>query len=189
MVSRCISMEFPSTSTEASTNLHRRDSTSWKLPPTSMQVIYLHGMEFGGSWRKLPWKQMEAPPSICFHGSIYTSTYFHGSTMSVYFRGGFQPLPSASICYHLIPRKLPPTFMEVGRLPACLYDGQLPWKWLQLPRKEQTRSKNFRLPKKTHDYVEPNGSRSNSIWMLVEVAGKLDGSYTTSVEVGASKGK
>ena len=46
---------------------------------------------------------------------------------------------------------------------------------------------------KTHDYVEANGSRSNSIWMLVEVAGKLDrrlcGSYTTSVEVGGSKGK
>ena len=136
---------------------------------------------------------MEAPPSICFHGSIYTSTYFHGSTMSVYFRGGFQPLPSASICYHLIPRKLPPTFMEVGRLPACLYDGQLPWKWLQLSWKQQTRSKNFRLPKQTHGYVEANGSRSNSIWMLVEVAGKLDGrlcgSYTTSGEVGGSKGK
>ena len=182
-------MEFPSTSQKLLLTSIDVILLPWKLPPTSMQVTYLHVMEFGGSWRKLPWKQMEAPPSICFHGSIYTSTYFHGSTMSVYFRGGFQPLPSASICYHLIPRKLPPTFMEVGRLPACLYDGQLPWKWLQLPRKEQTRSKNFRLPKKTHDYVEPNGSRSNSIWMLVEVAGKLDGSYTTSVEVGASKGK
>ena len=113
-------MEFPSTSTVASTNLHRRDSTSWKLPPTSMQVIYLHGMEFGGSWRKLPWKQMEAPPSICFHGSIYTSTYFHGSTMSVYFRGGFQLLTSASICYHLIPYILHPTSTYSHPIPYLL---------------------------------------------------------------------
>ena len=156
-------------------------------------------VEAGGSCHGSRWKLLHLlprkllPAFIVIYLFSWKYLYFHSLPWKHNLCLLPWRLPATSICFHLIPHKLPPTFMEVGRLPACLEVGQLPWKWLQLPWKQQTRSKNFRLPKQTHGYVEANGSRSNSIWMLVEVAGKLDGrlcgSYTTSVEVGGSKGK
>ena len=110
MVYDCTSMEFPSTSMEASFNFHRRHSTSMEA---SINFHGSHLPPWNGRWWKEAEAAMEADgssfiychgnfrlllfASICFHGSISTSIYSHGSTTSVYFRGGFQILPSASI--------------------------------------------------------------------------------------------
>ena len=118
----------------------------------------------GSRWKFLHLLPRKLPfASIRFHLFPWKYIYFHllpwkHNVCLLPWR-----LPDTSICFHLIRRKLPPTFMEVDRHPPCLEVGQLPWKLPQRPWKEQTRSKNFHLPKQTQDYVEANGSRSNSI--------------------------
>ena len=58
----------------------------WKLPSTSMGVIYLHGMDVGGRKPKLPWKQMEVPSFTATETSVR-----------------FYTLPSVSMEVYLLP--------------------------------------------------------------------------------------
>ena len=145
----------------------------------------------GSRWKFLHLLPRKLPfASIRFHLFPWKYIYFHllpwkHNVCLLPWR-----LPDTSICFHLIPRKLPPTFMEVDRHPACLEVGQLPWKLPQRPWKEQTRSKNFHLPKQTQDYVEANGShqtRSRCSWKSRDNWVEDCGSYTKSVEVSANK--
>ena len=130
-------------------------------------------------------KLVEVPPCT----STGTSIYFHWS---------FHLLPQKWICFHLLPRKHNFHLLP-GRLPATsiyphlrpwklplipmkvdLLGRQFPWKKLQLTWTQQTTSIYFHLPNETQDNVEANGIRSNSIWMLVEVTEKVDGSLCGS---------
>ena len=121
-------------------------------------------VHFHRNFRLLPWKLRSASMERDLLPSTSTEAQIPSTSME------------APGYFHLLPWKLPPTSMEVDPLPAYLKVDQLFRKQLQFPWKQQTPSihAHFHLPNKTQGYVKANGTRSTSIWMLVEVTGEVD---------------
>ena len=136
-------------------------------------------MEVGESFYRSRWKisistetsSTSIQASTCFRGSKFTSTYFHGSS---------QLLPSACTDFH------------GGRSTSMLFESRPASMHVAPASMGATNSLHiFLSTEKMPNCVEANRSRSNLIWMLMEVAeivdGSLCGSSWKSVVIGWSQ--
>ena len=167
----------------------------WKLPSTSMGVIYLHGMDVGGRKPKLPWKQMEVPSftatetSVCFYSlpSVSMEVYLLPSTPMEAQR--LSTSVEASRYFHLLPSNSSqaPTNVHGGRSTSTVFGSRSAS--MEVAPASMERANSFQKLPPTKTNARLRGSQWESIKLDLDARGSRATTGWKTVEATQSRWK